>query len=76
MPQDVEAQAGQLGNQSEQRLGQPCSEQVLTLLKGENSEVSASATHFNDGAGFPVGPWAAEPIKHLIPCQLVLMATF
>src|SRR5208282_1679653 len=35
MPQDVEAQAGQLGNKSEQRLGQLSSEQVLTLLEGE-----------------------------------------
>ena len=35
MPQDVEAQTGQLGNKSEQRPGQPRSEQVLTLLEGE-----------------------------------------
>jgi len=35
MPQDVEAQAGQLGNQSEQRPGQPCSQQVLMLFEGE-----------------------------------------
>jgi hypothetical protein len=35
MPQNAEAQAGQLGNKSEQRLGQACSEQVLTLLEGE-----------------------------------------
>lgn len=35
MPQDVEAQAGQLGNNSEHRPGQPCSQQVLTLLEGE-----------------------------------------
>jgi hypothetical protein len=34
MPQDMEAQAGQLGNKSEQRPGQPFSEQVLTLLEG------------------------------------------
>ena len=35
MPQDVEAQAGQLGNESGQRPGQACSEQVLTLFEGE-----------------------------------------
>jgi len=35
MPQDVEAQTGQLGNKSEYRLGQPYSEQILTFLEGE-----------------------------------------
>ena len=35
MPQDVEAQAGQLGNKSEHRLAQPFTEQILTLLEGE-----------------------------------------
>ena len=35
MPQDVETQAGQSGNKSERRLGQPGSEQVLTLLEGK-----------------------------------------
>jgi hypothetical protein len=35
MPQDVEAHAGQLSEKSEQRPGQACSEQVLTLLEGE-----------------------------------------
>ncbi|MGO8744279.1 MAG: hypothetical protein ACLPYZ_02965 [Limisphaerales bacterium] len=35
MPQDVEAQAGQLGNKSEQRPRQPFTEQILTLLEGE-----------------------------------------
>jgi hypothetical protein len=35
MPQDVEAQAGQLGDHSEQRIAQPFSEQVLTLLEAE-----------------------------------------
>ncbi len=34
MPQDVEAQTGQLRNKIEQRPGQPFSEQVLTLLEG------------------------------------------
>ncbi len=48
MPQDVEAQAGQLGNQSEHRLAQPFAEQVLTLLKGEKLR------------GFDLGrPWRA-----------------
>jgi hypothetical protein len=35
MPQDVEAQAGQLGNKSEHRPAQPFTEQVLTLLEDE-----------------------------------------